>query len=236
MIREVIDIGLFPVEDNVGITLTYSPTSNSNLTKVLLERYEISLTDEDKINAIKDVIDQQSVQVYIGSNTAYMSTLFHMGGGDIFTDADIIDITAGTERLHDFIIDDISNRNNNMYVYRVLNYGNNRYESSTKYVAGLILYEPPIDNPNLPDSEYIGYLDIDELEELMPGNVDGLIAWASGRSLFHETYRLRHRGEIESFKFSSYSTRGWINLYMLSKMMNHSEDLINNLIIESSEL
>lgn len=218
MEREVAEISLFPHgESSIGISLIYNQNPSTDITHVLVERYEVPKRDLEKVAGIRDVISQQSVLQYMGGEAARMSKEFQMGGGDIFTDANMIDITSGVEQEFPLIIDDGADRDENLYVYRLLNYGQN-YESSTRYVVGLELIKPVIDNEDLPDSHLIAFMDRDEIEDILPENTDSLITWANERSLFLETYRLRERGEIPEFKFSSYLTRAWIDLVFIKEL------------------
>lgn len=197
--------------------ILYNTLPKTPITKILLEKYEIDVKDTSNMKAVKDAIDQQQVMPYIGANTSYISSLFPMGGGDIYVEAKLIEITKAAANEYPFIIDTDTDTINKRYVYRVLNYAPG-YESATRYVSGLSIYEPLV--PPRESAPYVEFLDMEDYEELLPDNALALIEWLKYMSLFHETYRLRSAGEIEDFKFSTYKQRAWMSMvfsYYLEK-------------------
>lgn len=227
MIAEINDITLFSDNENIGIELIYATEPKGTITKIFLERYEVPKKAEN-VAGLRDVVDQQSVMQYLGTETAYMSTQLHMGGGDVFVEGKLIDITNAIDDQFPFIIDDAADRDKNYYIYRILSLGENEYEKSTRYVVGFDEYDALIDNEELPDYEYIRFLDKADVREMVPDNTDAVIEWGNGNSFFLETFRHRRRSEHEAFKHSSYETRAWIDFHFLSKILDREKGFIED--------
>jgi hypothetical protein len=217
----IADISLSREGNKVKIIPSYSIVENSGygIETVLIEKYELALTDENLVETRK-AIDIQQVLQYSGINTAYSSKLFHSGGSQLYKEPYLIPITYGVERSYDYFIDDSSDIDKNIYVYRILNYGKNSYESATQYVAGLINDESYLNSKNL----YHNYLDKQDFIELLPeGNIEALRYWIRFACLFHENYKLRFFGEVEDFKFNVHLSRTFLNMYFFTELMQRIE-------------
>lgn len=225
------DITLLQDPAGISIEITYSDIELEDgveIVKVLLERYEVP-KEEDVLNKLKDVVFRQQVLQYLGGKTAYMSSVFGMGGGDLSIDPDLIDITLALDNEYPRIVDTGIDQASNFYLYRIITYGSPDFEMATRYVAGLDTFEADIKNVELIEAEYVKFLDSADIEKIFPDNVDGLLTWANEGSFFHETYRLRSKGEYESFKFSTFWQRAWMGIHYLKTMLDITEQEIDGI-------
>ena len=227
---DIIDnISLSKVRKGIALNISYSGNEKdaADVTNVLLERYEVPKNNEH-LKGLKDVIYYQTVLQYIGMSTANMSGLFGFGGGDIAIEPDIIDITSAWEGLYPKIVDSEVDIENNMYLYRILTYATYDFEYATEYVAGITEHLPEFYNPDIPDGEYIKFLDSKDIESIFPDNIEGIKRWIQNRSFFHDTYRLRYKGEHESFKFSTYWQRAWMGLQFINNIADSNDTLLDS--------
>ena len=91
--------------DGLGISLIYSNVElkDIELEKVLLERAYIPKL-ETHVKGLKDVIEQQTVLRSLGEDTAYISNVFSIGGGDLQIESKFVDITKAWENQYDYIV------------------------------------------------------------------------------------------------------------------------------------
>lgn len=221
MNHKIADITLQRDGSKIKIVPSYSKELNSGLgiESVLIEKYELEVTEEN-LGEVRKAIDLQQVMQYSGINTAYSSKLFHSGGSQVYKEPYLIPITYGAERQYGHFVDEASDINNNIYIYRILNYGKNSFEYGTSYVAGLINDEPYLNSKN----PYHNYLDKQDMVELLPeGNVEALRYWIMHQCLFHENFKLRFLGEIEDFKFNVHLSRAFLNTYFFTELSKRIE-------------
>jgi hypothetical protein len=224
MLRELVaDIGVERSGSKVKIRLYYAKPNETNskvvLKKVIIEKYELPLEDRYMLQ-IREAIDLQQVMQHVGATTAYSSKVFHTGGSVLETEPYLIDVTPGIEAGLPYLIDEDSDANNYGYLYRVITYGENQFEYATRYVGGLINDTTFFNSKN----PYINYLDRKDIEDILPeGNTRGIQKWVEHNCFFHETYKLRFFGEVEDFKFDSYWSRGFMNTYYVSVLMDRIE-------------
>lgn len=216
------------VTAGLGIVLGYSEVTlpeNVVVEKVLLERYVIP-KQSVYMGGLKQAIEEQTVLQHLGAETAVISKLFSMGGGDVQVEGKFIDITKAWTNNYPLIVDSEIDIDNFIYLYRVSSYGKPDYELATRYVTGVLRVPGPITNEKIREYEYVKFLDNEDLLGIFPDNLAGFVKWINSQSLFHETYRLRPRGEIESFKFSSYYQRAFIIKTLIEYMGNKNEEYV----------
>lgn len=182
--------------------------------KVIIEKYELDITS-DNLKELRKSVDLQQVLQHSGINTAYSTKVFHSGGGNVYKEPYLIDVTYGVERSYPYFIDSVSDIDNKVYLYRIISYGTNTYEFATRYVAGIMNDTTFFDSKN----PYINYLDRQDIIDILPeGNVEGLRVWVKYMALFHENFKLRFFGEVEDFKFNVHLSRAFMNTYFLTEL------------------
>lgn len=217
----IADITLQREGSKIKIVPSYSVELNSGLgiDAIFIEKYELEVNDEN-LGEVRKAIDLQQVMQYSGINTAYSSKLFHVGGSVVYKEPYLIPISYGAERQYDHFIDEASNIDNAIYIYRILNYGKNSFEYATAYISGLINDEPYLNSKN----PYHNYLDKTDMVELLPeGNVETLRYWIMHQCLFHENFKLRFFGEVEDFKFNVHLSRAFLNTYFFTELLRRIE-------------
>lgn len=223
------DLTLGKKNGNVQINFLKSKDipNGITLTKILLERYEIPKEDE-RLAELKQAVDYQSVMQHTGEPTAYLSKVFWSGGAYVDSKVDLIDISNAIENKFKYIIDVDSDLEKNLYLYRILTYGNTGWEYATRYVAGYLEYTPLVNIPedSSAENEFLRWLDRSDIAAVAPDNVEGFVKWLTCRSLFHETYHLRYRGEVEDFKFSTYESRAWLLMHMMYRIHALNGDMM----------
>jgi hypothetical protein len=223
------DLTLARKNGNVQIKflITKNIPQGVNIVKILLERYTVPLVDENLAD-LKGVVENQSVLQHTGEPTAYSSKVFWSGGSYLGSKAELIDITSAIENKYPYLIDVDSDLSGNLYLYRIIAYGSAGWEYATRYVAGYIDYSPLINIPesDSPENEFLRWLDVTDIEAVAPDNVAGIVEWLTCRSLFHETYKLRYRGEIEDFKFATYESRAWLLMHLMYYIHQRNGDMM----------
>lgn len=221
----VSDITIRRQGDKVKIIPSYSDATSEgtvDIKKIIIEKYEVPI-EADFLKEIRKAIDLQQVLQHVGINTAYSSKLFLSGGANVYKEPYLVDITYGVQKQYPYFIDDASNINNSVYLYRVLSYGLNSYEYGTRYVAGIINDTTFFDSKN----PYHNYLDMQDILELLPeGNIEGLRVWVKYMSFFIENYKLRFFGEIEDFKFNTHLSRAFMSIYFLTELVRRIESYL----------
>lgn len=209
------------VPEGLGIRLEYTnipQLDNLTITKVILERYEIPKSLN--LIGLKQAIEEQTVQVHIGTSTSFVSRVFSLGGGDVGVEAKLIDITKAWQKNYPMIVDSGLDEISYIYLYRIITYALPNYELATRYVTRVSGLDSLITNENFRDYEYIKFLDRKDFTDISVNginleNYEGIIKWINGDSIFHDTYRLRKRGEIESYKFTKYYQSAWMADYFI---------------------
>lgn len=205
--------------------------------KVLLERYAVPIEDE-QLADLKNAVELQSVMQHVGEDTAITSKVFWSGGAYLGQKVGLIDITEAVEKKYPYLIDVDTDLTSHLYFYRIITYGSPTWEYATRYVAGYLDYTPLVNIPidDSPENEFLRWLDLTDIESVAPDNALGFAEWLTCRNLFHETYKLRYRGEVEDFKFSTYESRAWLLMHMMYKihernaeMMAINEELCNKI-------
>ncbi len=223
--EQITDIGVERSGVKVKLRLYYGKPESTipvTLRSVIVEKYELPL-ESRYLEQIREGIDIQQVMQHTGDLTAYSSKVFHTGGPVIETNPYLIDITSGIEAGLPYLIDEDSNADLYGYLYRIITYGENQYEFATRYVGGLVNDTTFFDS----DNPYINYLDRKDVEDILPeGNIFGLRKWIQSKCLFHENYKLRFYGEVESFKFNVLWTRAFMNTYFAGVLLDRIEQKI----------
>jgi len=198
------------------------PNTKTRVKNVLLYKYTIDMKDREKVEEIRNVITKQAVMQHVGSKTARVSKVFHIGGGNLMVEPDIININKAENNEYDYIIDVDTDITKYFYVYRVVSYGTYNNEYATSYVAGILSIVPYINKPG-----FYKYITERDLQEVVKFPL-GVKKWIENDAYFMDIYMLRNRGEVEDYKLSSVGTRSFINIVYISRIVDNIETKIGD--------
>ena len=134
LIATELSVGIVPVIHIDGFKL-YNSGYYVSQNYYYLEKYIIPRTNDALLKILAKAISCQSVLYYMSTASIYMSGIFWMGEHDLGV-PEFIDISYFFENGKEYIIDNNTDIDNNLYVYRIIT-SFMGIEHSSNYIVGL---------------------------------------------------------------------------------------------------